>query len=322
MSQPPSSTKLGFAFPGQGSQSVGMVAALAAEFAQIKARYTEASDVLGFDLFKLVSDGPEEELNRTQNTQPALLAASVATWDIWLKEGGPLPSVVAGHSFGEYSALVCAGALDFAAAVELVAERGRLMQQAVPAGEGAMAAILGLELEPLREACAEAAAEGGVCSCANLNAPGQIVIAGSSAAVDRACALASARGAKRAMKLQVSVPAHCALMAPAAEAFADKLAAVKFETPRITVLHNVDVVSHRDPAAIRDALIRQLFSPVRWIETIEQFARGGVTHIAECGPGKVLAPLIKRIDKNLQTVALSEPAGLRDFIALARNELA
>lgn len=322
MSQNISSARLGFAFPGQGSQSVGMVAALAADFPEIKSRFDVASQVLGFDLFKLVSEGPEEELNRTQNTQPALLAASVATWDIWVNEGGPLPAVIAGHSFGEYSALVCAGALDFAVAVGLVAERGRLMQEAVPAGEGAMAAILGLDLDPLQTACAEAAAEGGVCSCANLNAPGQIVIAGSSAAVERACALASARGAKRAMKLQVSVPAHCALMAPAADAFAQRLANVKFETPRITVLHNVDVAGHTDAATIRDALIRQLYSPVRWIETIERFAQAGVSHIAECGPGKVLAPLIKRIDKNLQTVALNEPAGLREFIALARNELA
>lgn len=321
MSLPSTSTKLGFAFPGQGSQSVGMVTALAAQFSQVRVRYDAASEVLGFDLWKLVNDGPEDQLNRTQNTQPALLAASVASWDIWVSQGGPLPSVIAGHSFGEYSALVCAGALDFTTAIALVAERGRLMQEAVPAGQGAMAAILGLDLAPLELVCAEAAAEGGVCSCANLNAPGQIVIAGSTAAVDRACALASARGAKRAMKLQVSVPAHCALMAPAADAFALRLADVKFETPRITVLHNVDVVSHRDATAIREALIHQLCSPVRWIETIEQFARTGVSHIAECGPGKVLAPLIRRIDKNLQTVALNEPAGLCDFIALARNEL-
>ncbi len=315
------SGKLAFAFPGQGSQSVGMVAALAAEFSEVGARYAAASEVLGLDLWKLVNDGPEEELNRTQNTQPALLAASVATWDIWVKQGGSLPSVIAGHSFGEYSALVCAGALDFATAVALVAERGRLMQEAVPAGQGAMAAILGLDLALLEEVCAEAATGGGVCSCANLNAPGQIIIAGSIAAVDRACELASARGAKRAMKLQVSVPAHCALMSPAAEAFADCLAEVKFETPRITVLHNVDVASHTDAAAIRDVLIRQLYSPVRWIETIAQFARAGVSHIGECGPGKILAPLIKRIDKNLKTVALNEPAGLYDFIAIARNEL-
>lgn len=299
-----------------------MVAALAAEFKEVRARFDLASEVLGFDLWELVSAGPEEELNRTENTQPALLAASVATWDIWTNLAGPLPSVMAGHSFGEYSALVCAGALDFATAIALVAHRGRLMQEAVPSGQGAMAAILGLELGPLEDACAEAAASGGVCACANLNAPGQIVIAGSAATVDRACELASARGAKRAMKLQVSVPAHCALMEPAAVGLAQRLADVHFETPRIRVLHNVDVSCHAAAAEIRAVLTRQLYSPVRWIETVEQFARAGVTHIAECGPGKVLAPLIKRIDKNLQTIGISEPASLRDFIALARNELA
>ena len=313
---------LGFVFPGQGSQAVGMMAALASDFPQVRARFDSASEVLGFDLWQLVASGPEEDLNRTQNTQPALLAASVATWDIWCAEGGPRPALMAGHSFGEYSALVCAGALDFATAIGLVAERGRLMQSAVPPGEGGMAAILGLDLGPLEEACAEAAATLGVCSCANLNAPGQIVIAGTAAAVERACELAAGRGAKRAMKLAVSVPAHCALMRPAAEGLAARLAEVAFAPPGIAVVHNVDVASHTDAAAIRDALIRQLYSPVRWIETIEQFARAGVTHVAECGPGKVLAPLIKRIDKNLQTVALNEPAGLRDFIALARNELA
>ncbi len=311
--------KLGFVFPGQGSQSVGMVTALATEFGQVRARYDIASKVLGFDLWKLVSEGPEEELNRTQNTQPALLAASVATWDIWISLGGPPPSVVAGHSFGEYSALVCAGALDFETAIALVAERGRLMQEAVPAGQGAMAAILGLDLEPLEEVCAEASASGGVCSCANLNAPGQIVIAGDAETVDRACELASLRGAKRAMKLQVSVPAHCALMAPAADGLAKRLANVQFDVPRLNVLHNVDVTCHNEAHDIRDVLIRQLYSPVRWIETIEHFARTGVTHIAECGPGKVLAPLIKRIDKNLQTVALNEPSGLLEFTAFARN---
>ena len=316
------SPRLGFVFPGQGSQSVGMMTALAAEFPEVRARYATASEVLGFDLWKLVDSGPEDELNRTQNTQPALLAASVASWDIWVKAGGPLPSVIAGHSFGEYSALVCAGALDFATAVALVAERGRLMQAAVPPGEGAMAAILGLDLAPLEEVCAAAALGQGVCSCANLNAPGQIVIAGTTAAVDRACELASARGAKRAMKLQVSVPAHCALMAPAAAHLAARLAEVVLATPGITVIHNVDVASHAQAPAMREALIRQLGSPVRWIETIEQFARMGVTHIVECGPGKVLSALIKRIDKNLHTVALNDPAGLRDFIAVAAKEFA
>ena len=317
-----SSLRLGFVFPGQGSQSVGMMTALAAEFPAVRARYATASQVLGFDLWKLADSGPEDELNRTQNTQPALLAASVATWDIWVKEGGPLPSVIAGHSFGEYSALVCAGALDFATAVALVTERGRLMQAAVPPGEGAMAAILGLDLAALEEICAEAATDHGVCACANLNAPGQIVIAGTTAAVERACQLASARGAKRAMKLQVSVPAHCALMAPAAADLAARLAEVVIATPGITVIHNVDVASHASAPAMREALIRQLNSPVRWIETIEQFARMGVTHIVECGPGKVLSALIKRVDKNLQTVALNEPSGLRDFFAVAAKEFA
>lgn len=316
-----SRAKLGFVFPGQGSQSIGMVTALATEFSEVRARYDVASKVLGFDLWKMVAEGPEEDLNRTQNTQPALLAASVATWDIWTNLEGPLPSVMAGHSFGEYSALVCAGALDFETAIALVAERGRLMQAAVPAGQGAMAAILGLDLGALEEVCAQAASAGGVCSCANLNAPGQIVIAGDAATVDRACELASLRGAKRAMKLQVSVPAHCALMTPAAHGLAERLGSVQFEAPRLNVLHNVDVTCHNDAQGIRDVLIRQLYSPVRWIETIEQFARAGVTHIAECGPGKVLAPLIKRIDKSLQTVALNEPDGLREFLALARSEL-
>ncbi len=315
------SARLGFVFPGQGSQSIGMVAALAAEFGEVRARFDVATEVLGFDLWKLVSEGPEEELSRTQNTQPALLAASVASWDIWTHLAGPKPSVMAGHSFGEYSALVCAGALDFATAIALVAERGRLMQEAVPAGQGAMAAILGLDLGALEEVCAEAASGGGVCSCANLNAPGQIVIAGSAATVDRACLLASSRGAKRAMKLQVSVPAHCALMKPAADRLAKRLADVHFETPQLSVLHNVDVTCHNDAVEIRDVLIKQLYSPVRWIETIEQFAHAGITHIVECGPGKVLAPLIKRIDKNLQTVAMNDPDSVRDFIALARNEL-
>lgn len=316
-----SCTRLGFVFPGQGSQCIGMVTALATEFSEVRARYHAASEVLSFDLWKLVTEGPVEELNRTQNTQPALLAASVATWDIWTNLAGPLPIMMAGHSFGEYSALVCAGALDFETAIALVAERGRLMQEAVPAGQGAMAAILGLDQGPLEEVCVEAASAGGVCSCANLNAPGQIVIAGNTTTVDRACELASQRGAKRAMKLQVSVPAHCALMTPAADGLAMRLATVRFEAQRSNVLHNVDVTCHNGAQDICDALIRQLYSPVRWIETIEQFARAGVTHIGECGPGKVLASLIKRIDNTLQTVAMNEPGGLREFVALARNEL-
>ncbi len=312
---------LGFVFPGQGSQSIGMMGALAAEYPQVRARYATASEVLGFDLWRLVEQGPEEELNLTQNTQPALLAASVATWDIWCAEGGPRPALMAGHSFGEYSALVCAGALDFATAVALVAERGRLMQSAVPAGEGSMAAILGLDLESVQAICGEASSTDGVCTCANLNAPGQGVIAGATAAVDRACALAKARGAKKAIKLAVSVPAHCALMQPAADGLATRLAEVEFSAPGVKVLHNADVENHTDGATIRAALVAQMCRPVRWVETIERFAQEGVTHIAECGPGKVLGALIKRIDKNVENVALGDPAALREFATLARNEL-
>ena len=267
----PPATKLAFVFPGQGSQSVGMMDALAAEFPQVRARFDSASHVLGRDLWALVSAGPEADLNRTEWTQPALLAASVATWDIWLACGGARPALLAGHSFGEYTALVCAGALAYEAAVGLVADRGRYMQEAVPAGAGAMAAVLGLDLAELEAVCVEASGDGGVCSCANLNAPGQIVIAGERAAVERACALASARGAKRSMLLPVSVPAHCALMRPAAERLAARLAELAIGTPDIPILHNVDVMAHTEPAAIRTALVHQLYSPVRWIETIGAF---------------------------------------------------
>ena len=320
MTLPACNDRLGFVFPGQGSQTVGMMAALARDFAAVEQRFATASEVLGFDLWQLVSSGPEEQLNRTQNTQPALLAASIATWDIWCELGGPRPALIAGHSFGEYSALVCAGVLEFATAVALVAERGRLMQEAVPMGQGAMAAILGLDLGPLELACAEAAATcGGVCSCANLNAPGQIVIAGDVAAVNKACELASARGAKRALRLPVSVPAHCALMRPAADRLAARLATVAMLAPHLVVVHNVDVATHAEPASITGALIQQLCSPVRWIETIERFVQSGVTHIAECGPGKVLSPLIKRIDKGVQTIALNDAASMQEFMATVQN---
>ncbi len=302
---------LAFVFPGQGSQSVGMVTALAEAFPAVRERFDTASEVLGFDLWKLVSDGPESELNSTRNTQPALLAASVATWDAWIASGGPRPRLMAGHSFGEYTALVCAGALDYATAVALVADRGRFMQDAVPAGEGAMAAVLGLDLEALREVCAEASAGDGVCACANLNAPGQIVIAGSSAAVERACELATARGAKRAMTLPVSVPAHCALMQPAAGRLEARLAGIAIAAPDTTIVHNVDVDTHTQGDAIRAALVAQLHSPVRWIETIERFAADGVTQVCECGPGKVLSALIKRIDRGMTCHGLGTPDGLR-----------
>ncbi len=305
---------LAFVFPGQGAQSVGMVAALAAEFPQVRARYDEASSVLGLDLWTLVDAGPAERLNLTQHTQPALLAASVATWDVWLALGGPRPALLAGHSFGEYSALVCSGALDFRDAVGVVADRGRFMQEAVPAGSGGMAAVLGLEQQALAAACA-AAAELGVAQCANLNAPGQIVISGAAAAVARAGELAKEAGAKRVVPLAVSVPAHSALMQPAAERLAARLAAIAIDTPQIPVVHNVDVATHESAQEIRAALVAQLYSPVRWQETIEHFAARGVTRVVECGPGKVLAPLVKRCAAGLDVHSLNGPAELRAALA-------
>jgi len=305
---------LAFVFPGQGAQSVGMVAALAAEFPQVRARYDEASSVLGLDLWTLVDAGPAERLNLTQHTQPALLAASVATWDVWLALGGPRPALLPGHSFGEYSALVCSGALDFRDAVGVVADRGRFMQEAVPAGSGGMAAVLGLEQQALAAACA-AAAELGVAQCANLNAPGQIVISGAAAAVARAGELAKEAGAKRVVPLAVSVPAHSALMQPAAERLAARLAAIAIDTPQIPVVHNVDVATHESAQEIRAALVAQLYSPVRWQETIEHFAARGVTRVVECGPGKVLAPLVKRCAAGLDVHSLNGPAELRAALA-------
>lgn len=307
----PVQANLAFVFPGQGSQSIGMMAELGERFEAVGRRFDQASAVLGFDLWALAQNGPEDELNATRNTQPALLAASVATWDIWLAEGGPRPGLMAGHSFGEYSALVCAGALDFETAVGVVADRGRFMQEAVPVGEGAMAAILGLDAQALGEACAAATDNGAmVCSPANLNAPGQIVIAGHAQAVDRACQLAKDKGAKRAVPLAVSAPAHCALMTSAAEKLAARLDAIELGAPDTPVIHNVDVAPHEDPFSIRAALVGQMTAPVRWIETIESFAASGVTAVCECGPGKVLSSLVKRINKGTPCHALGTPEAL------------
>jgi len=305
---------LAFVFPGQGAQSVGMVDALAAEFPQVKSRFEQASAVLGFDLWTLVTSGPAEQLNTTSNTQPALLASSVATWDVWRALGGPLPQVMAGHSFGEYSALVCAGALRFEDAITLVAARGRFMQEATPMGSGAMAAVLGLDRAELDQACDAALVEGAV-QCANLNAPGQIVISGSAAGVAKASALAKAAGAKKVIPLAVSVPAHSALMRPASERFQHLLAEVTVSAPDIRVINNVDVASCGSAEGIKAALVRQLYSPVRWQETIEMFAKEGVTHCVECGPGKVLGPLIRRCASGLETFALVAPTEVR--LALA-----
>ena len=306
---------LAFVFPGQGAQSVGMMDALATEFPQVRLRFEAASAVLGFDLWELVSNGPAERLNQTQFTQPALLAASVATWDAWLALGGPTPVRMAGHSFGEYSALVCAGALAFEDAVGLVADRGRFMQEACPPGAGAMAAVLGLDLAALQEVCAKASTDTDSVQCANLNAPGQVVLSGAAAAVERAGVGAKEAGAKKVIPLAVSVPAHSALMRSAASRFAERIASVAFSAPLIPVTHNVDLATHSEPSALREVLVAQLYSPVRWQETIEAFAADGVSRIIECGPGKVLAPLIKRCAAQVEVQSLTGPAELRAALA-------
>lgn len=285
-------------FPGQGSQSVGMLADLSERYTPVKETFQEASEALGYDLWGLVQNGPEEELNKTHITQPAMLAGGVAVWRIWQAENGAKPVAMAGHSLGEYSALVCAGAISLKDAASLVADRGRFMQEAVPAGTGAMAAILGLEDGAVIDVCAKAA-EGEVVTAVNFNSPGQVVIAGNTAAVERAVVLAKESGAKRAVTLPVSVPSHCSLMAPAAERLAERLAAIDINNPSIPVYNNVDVKAENEPDAIRDALKRQLFSPVRWVGTINAFSQNNIEHIVECGPGKVLAGLNKRINKHM-----------------------
>jgi len=303
-------------FPGQGSQAVGMMNAYG-DSAVIRDTFAEASDALGEDLWQMASEGPAERLALTVNTQPLMLTAGVAVYRAWLAAGGSQPAIVAGHSLGEYSALVAAGAMQFADAVPLVRFRAQAMQEAVPAGEGAMAALLGLEADAAREVCAEAA-QGEVVEAANLNAPGQIVIAGAKAAVERAIEVARSRGAKRAMLLPVSAPFHCALMKPAAERLAVRLAEVAIATPVIPVLNNVDVRICEAPDDIRDALVRQAFSPVRWIESVQAIAASGVSHIFECGPGKVLVGMNKRIAKDLQTGSIHDADSLEQSIAAVR----
>jgi [acyl-carrier-protein] S-malonyltransferase len=302
--------KTAFLFPGQGSQSVGMMADLAETFTQVRETFDEASAVLGFDLWQVVQAGPEERLNETEVTQPAMLAAGVGTWRAWRAIGGLVPDLMAGHSLGEYSALVASGALEFSAAVRLVAERARLMQAATPAGTGAMAAILGLEDAALSEVCRRAA-QGEVVECANFNAPGQIVIAGHRAAVERACTLALEAGAKRALPLAVSVPSHCALMRVAARGLELALIGTEFSRSGIPVLHNADVQAHSTAEAMREALARQLWQPVRWTETVRELEARGVGRFAECGPGKVLAGLTRRIARSSETAALTHADTLR-----------
>ena len=292
-----------FVFPGQGSQSVGMLAPLAAGEPLVQQTFAEASDVLGYDLWKLCQGGPEEELGKTERTQPALLAAGVATWRVWRKHGGGIPAAMAGHSLGEYSALVCSGALDFRTAVALVQFRGQAMQAAVPTGQGAMAAILGLDDADVEAACREAA-QGEVVQGANFNSPGQVVIAGAAAAVDRAIEIAKAKGGK-VRKLAVSVPSHSPLMKPAAEQLASRLQQVKFGPREVRDIYTVDVRKHGDEASIRKALVEQLVKPVRWTETIQAMLAAGVRVIVECGPKGVLTSLNRRIERNKDIAMLS-----------------
>lgn len=302
--------KLAMVFPGQGSQAVGMLKGYAG-LPQIDAVRAEAQRALGADFLKLLDDGPADQLNMTLNTQPAMVTAGIAAFRAWRASGGPEPEMVAGHSLGEYSALVAAGALDFKDALPLVRYRAQSMQEAVPAGQGAMAAILMLEDDQVRAACAEA---GGVVQAVNFNAPGQVVIAGEKAAVERAMELCRGKGAKRAMLLPVSAPFHSTLMQPAADKLKVYLGKVSVSAPKVTVVNNVDVAAETDPGRIKDALVRQAASPVRWVETIKKMADAGVTHIVECGPGKVLAGMTKRIAPGVKSFAAADRASLEEAL--------
>ena len=310
-----------FVFPGQGSQSVGMLADLAAAEPQVRATFEEASHVLGYDLWQLVAEGPADALNATERTQPAMLSAGVATWRVWNARGGALPAVLSGHSLGEFTALVCAQALKFPAAVELVRYRGELMQQAVPAGSGAMAAILGLEDAQIEAACAEAA-QGAIVEPANFNSPGQVVIAGDAVAVARAIEAARARGAKRAVLLPVSVPAHSSLMRAAAQRLGERLGALELARPKIRYVSAVDAAAHEEPEDIRALLVRQLSSPVRWTDTLRAVSVAPIAQVIECGPGKVLTALNRRIERRdgLSFLALEDPTSLQAALTATRGD--
>ncbi|WP_322054117.1 ACP S-malonyltransferase [Paraburkholderia bannensis] len=308
--------KFAFVFPGQGSQAVGMLDAFA-DNAIVRETVQEASDALGQDIGKLIAEGPAEELNLTTNTQPVMLTAAYAVYRAWQEAGGPAPAIVAGHSLGEYTALVAAGVLAFRDAVPLVRFRAQAMQNAVPVGEGGMAAVLGLDDDTVRAVCAEAAAaSGGVVEAVNFNAPAQVVIAGHKAAVEKACEVAKAKGAKRALPLPVSAPFHSSLLKPASDQLRDYLASVTLNAPVIPVVNNVDVAFETDPAKIRDALVRQAAGAVRWVECVQAIAAQGATHVIECGPGKVLAGLTKRIDGNLVGASVLDPKSLEEALAL------
>jgi len=302
-------TKFAFVFPGQGSQSRGMMSGYA-DLPAVRDTFAEASDILDQDLWQLVAEGSDADLNSTVNTQPIMLSAGVAVYRAWQSQNGAKPAIMAGHSLGEYTALVAAGALQFADALPLVRYRAQCMQQAVPEGVGGIAAILGLDDDTVRAVCAEGA-QGEVLEAVNFNSPGQVVIAGDRAAVERGMELAKAKGAKRAIMLPMSVPSHCMLMKGAAEKLREYLIDVRVQTPDISVLHNADVKSYTDGAMIKDALVRQLYSPVRWVETVKEFGKMGITHNVECAPGKVLAGLNKRIATDQQALAINDGEALK-----------
>lgn len=295
-------TNLAFVFPGQGSQKIGMLADLAEQNPIIKKTFSEASDVLGYDMWQLIQQGAQEDINLTQRTQPILLTCSVAIWRLWNEKQGAVPSQMAGHSLGEWSALVCANVIDFADGLRIVEARGKYMQQAVPIGQGAMAAIIGLDDQAILDACTEAR-DLGVVDAVNFNAPGQVVIAGSNDSVERAMEICKSAGAKRALPLPVSAPFHTSLMKPAADNLADMVNAVSFRVPEVPIMHNVHAKNEQDPEAIKALMLEQIYSPVKWVDCVKQLKESGIDTIVECGPGKVLSGLCKRIDRDLTSVA-------------------
>ena len=305
---------LAFVFPGQGSQKIGMLADLAANYPIVTQTFAEASQVLSYDLWDLVQNGAQEDINLTERTQPLLLTASVAVWRVWNEQGGAQPALVSGHSLGEWSALVCAGVVAFADAVKLVQQRGKFMQEAVPAGQGAMFAIIGLDDALIIEAC-EKAEQGEVVSAVNFNSPGQVVIAGTAAAVERAGVLCKEAGAKRALPLPVSAPFHTSLMRPAADRLAEQIAATEFKTPKIPVVHNVTAQTESNPEKIKALMIEQIYSAVRWVECVNTMSQSGITTTIECGPGKVLSGLNKRINSELTTLSVEKPEEVDSVLA-------
>jgi [acyl-carrier-protein] S-malonyltransferase len=300
-------SNLAFVFPGQGSQKIGMLAELAAQNPIIEKTFNEASEVLGYDMWQLIQQGAQEDINLTQRTQPILLTCSVAIWRLWAEKQGAAPSQMAGHSLGEWSALVCSNVIDFADGLKIVEARGKYMQQAVPVGQGAMAAIIGLDDQTILDACAEAG-DLGVVDAVNFNAPGQVVIAGANEAVERAMEICKTAGAKRALPLPVSAPFHTSLMKPAADNLAEMVNAVTFRTPDVPIMHNVHAKNEQDPEVIKALMLEQIYSPVKWVDCVKQLKNTGVTTLIECGPGKVLSGLAKRIDRELTAVATESAA--------------